>query len=75
MVHKVENEKIDIDLLERFKENVIGLWNASFLLSTAEGVIDAIRMNYQTENQLWIGFLKGVQVEDELEYKQENNKH
>ena len=73
VVYGVENEceKIDVELLERFKDNKLGVRCVSFKLSTKEGIINAIRMNYQREKQLRFEVLKGVKVEDEVEYEGE----
>ena len=50
----VENESqlIDKELLERFENNNLGLRHVSFKLSTEEGIINAIRMNFHRDNQL-----------------------
>ena len=52
VVYVVENEyeKIDADLLELFKHNNLELRCVSFKLSTKEGIINEISMNFQSEN-------------------------
>ena len=63
--------KTHADLLERFKDNNLGLRCASFKISTKEGIINPIRMNFHRENQLCFEVLKGVKVEDKVEYEGE----
>ena len=54
-------------MLESFKDNELGLRHVSIKLSTREGIINAIRMNFQREKKLWFEALKGVKAEDEVE--------
>ena len=48
VVNGVENEyeKIDVELLERFKDNKLGVQYVSLKLSAKEGIINAIRMKF-----------------------------
>ena len=73
MVHGVEKEKDKtcVDLLKRLKENTLWFRHVSFRISEEEGIINAIIINHQPEKQLWFEFLKGAQVEDEVECKEE----
>ena len=66
-----ESEKIVIDLLESVKDNNLGLRCVSFKFSTREGIVNAIRINFQREKQLRFEVLKGVKVEDEVEHEGE----
>ena len=66
VVHRVENESelTDKYLLERFKDNNLGLRYVSFKISTKEGITNELGMNFYRENQLRFEVIKGVNVED-----------
>ena len=70
---KNESEKIDVDSLERFKNNNLGFRHVSFKFCTKEWIINAIRINYQSEKQFWFEVLKGEKVEDQVEYEGEKS--
>ena len=54
MVCGVENERENTytDLLEKFKDNALGLRHFSFRLSGEEGIINSMRKNYQREKNV-----------------------
>ena len=59
---KNKSEIMNKDLLEMFKDNNVLLRHVSFKCSTKERIINAIRMNFHRENQLWFEVFKGVNV-------------
>ena len=65
-MHGIENksENIDADLIEKLKDNNLGLRHVSFKLSTKEGIINAMIINFHRKNQLRFKLLKGARVED-----------
>ena len=62
---------IDNKLMESFKNNNLDLRHVSLKFSSREGKFNAIRMNYHQNNKFCFEVLKGIKVEDEIEYEGE----